>query len=97
MLDATLILLTGLPFTLLIFADTWFPCVPSLLNTNSSLTLYSLPPVTIPTLEIFPGVVAEIVDVWFNLFGMNKYGYSESPSIKLSGWVFLFHPFCSIS
>ena len=58
MLEATLILLTDLPFNLLILAVTFPPPVLSLLNSNSSPTLYSLPPVTIPILEICPGVAA---------------------------------------
>ena len=51
-------LLTDLPFNLLILAVTLPPPVSLLLNSNSSPILYSLPLVTIPILEICPGVEA---------------------------------------
>ena len=69
MLEATLMLLTDLPFMRVTFAATPWPWVPLLLNSRVSLILYSDPPVTIPTLSIIPGAVAVTVAVWFNLFG----------------------------
>ena len=69
-LEATLILLTDLPFIRVTFAATPWPWVPLLLNSRVSLILYSDPPVTIPTLSTMPNEVAVTVAVWSNLFGM---------------------------
>ena len=74
---------TGKPFNLVIFAVKLSPLVPSLLKTSVSPTLYSLPEVIIPILDICPGVAALTLAVCSSLFGMYKYGYSESSSIRL--------------